>query len=239
MSNQPRPQPPVLLDTQDMARLLVVPNLRKPPTPQELSAFHARLAPIEMSAPSLHLQQHPSAKTVVLPRQKPEPAQPERQGREIHLSYGLPSLYAGCGLSLALCALLVPGLAPACTHVLCPWLTVAICLHALADGSPPWMGLGFLCAVGLPLVALFQHPLLVGLYLLVFAVFVSGRFWRALQGALFVLNSACLLGLLVALSLALFVDHPWAHLSVAGLFALGAAIVSSAARFTGLRLAIV
>jgi hypothetical protein len=228
-----------VLEMKDISRLLVVPSRKKPVSQTEMAAFNARLAPIEMSAPTVHLagclQKTPAAK-----QELAEPlisASTHREG--VHIPcWVLPGAYAACGLILLMCTLLVPDLIVPCVHVLSPVWSVALLLHALADGEPAWAWLGCLTGALLPFVLLVREPLFVCFYLAVFAAFASGRFWRTLHGPAFVLVCVCLFGLATACVLSVLADHPRAQLSVAALFALGAGIVSSAARFGKLHLSV-
>jgi hypothetical protein len=232
------------LETQEnIARLLVVPSSRRPATPHEVAAFNARLAPIEMHSPSLHLMQGFQKS---LPVSKPDPDHPPistiatpRKSLSLEIpGWFLPCIYAGVGTVLALCTLLVPHLLGPCAHILGPLWTAGVAVHALADGDSAWVWLGFLTALLLPFVLLVGHPLFACFYLLVFSAFVSGRFWRSLQGPAFILVCVCLFGLVTACALSLLAEHPHAQLSVGTGFSLGAAIVSSAARFGRLRLSV-
>ena len=239
------------LETQEnMARLLVVPSSRRPATPHEVAAFNARLAPIEMHTPTLHLMpgfQKPGTPTTTT---KSLLEQDQQQALTTSSAHGkkplafeipacfLPCVYAGCGIALALCTLLLPHFVTPCAHILGPIWTAGVALHALADGDPAWAWLGSLTALLLPFVLLIGHPIFLCFYLLVFSAFVSGRFWRSLQGPAFILVCVCLFGLVTASVLSLLADHPHAQLSVATGFSLGGAIVSSAARFGRLRLTV-
>jgi hypothetical protein len=223
------------IEVQDMARL-VVPSPRRVPTTREMAAFVARLAPIEMATGSVHLHQPSSflplrANSVKLP----EPVVPPAP-RQLTIQAGaVPAGYFACGLGLCLCNVLVPDGVVSCAHLLSPLWTLALAMHALAYGDPPWMWLGALVAVLLPFVLLVGDPLFAWFYLVVFAVFGSGRFWVSLQGPAFILVCACWFGLAAACVLGLLADHPRAHLCVAVFFALALAIVGSWARFGKLR----
>ena len=226
------------IEVHDLARLhplLVVPSAsRRPPvTPAELAVFHARLAPIEMAAPSLHLLHGEPSSSARPPLAAKADPDPPLAAPPLLAAYAVPGLYAACGLLLGLCNLLVPDGVGACVLVLCPAWTLALALHALADPDPAWRWLGLLSAQLLPFVVLLRDPLFVGFYLAVFAAFASGRFWAALHGPPFVLVCACWFGLLSACALSVLAPHPRAQLSVAVFFALAAAIVSSGARFPG------
>jgi hypothetical protein len=131
---------------------------------------------------------------------------------------------------------MVPDGVVGCAHLLTPIWTLAIGLHSLAFGEPFWMWLGGLAAVLLPFVLLLRDPLFAGFYLIVFAVFGSGRFWRTLQGPALILVCACWIGLCASLSLACLVEFPRAQICVAVLFAIILASVGSWARFGKLHL---
>ena len=51
----------ITIDHIQDARLLVIPSMRRIPTPKEMASFVTRLAPIEMAAPSLTSPPHPAA----------------------------------------------------------------------------------------------------------------------------------------------------------------------------------
>ena len=229
------------IEVHDMARLrplLVVPSAsRRPITAAELAVFNARLAPIEMAAPSLHLMQASTSECKPPLQARAESVVPPPRELQLPL-HALPALYAGCGLALCLCNLLVPDGVATCVQLLCPVWTVALALHALADPDPAWRCLGGLAALLLPFVLLVRDPLFVCFYLVVFAAFASGRIWVALHGPAFVLGCACWFGLVSACILSVLANHPRAQLSVAAFFALAAAILSSWARFGKLRLTV-
>lgn len=235
-----------VLEVKDIARLLVVPSRKKAVSPSDMAAFNARLAPIEMNAPTVHLvpgmQKHspafgPSSRMSDPSPSGVDPVPTRREAIELP-QWVLPSVYAGCGLVLSVCTLLVPGAFVPCMHALAPIWTGALLLHALADGDVAWLWLGCLTAALLPLVLLIAEPLFGCFYLIVFGAFASGRFWRSLHGPALILVAVCLFGLVVSCVLSVLADHSQAHLSVAVLFALGAAIASSMARFGKLRLSV-
>lgn len=215
------------IEVQDMANvhnLMVVPSPRRVPTAREMAAFVARLAPIEMAAPSISKQ---TAQRVQAPASHEDPV-----AKPAHVpGWAIPLGYLSCGLVLFLCGLLIPdGLAP-CAHVLTPPWTLTVAAHALALHEPVWAWLGLLVACLLPFVLLLQDPLFLGFYLLILAAFGTGRFWHALQGPPLVLVCAGWLGLLASCVLSLLAEHPRAQLTVAAFFAVSSTIVASGARF--------
>lgn len=232
------------LENQDsIARLMVVPSSRRPATPHEVAAFNARLAPIEMHTPSLHLvpgfQKQPANNNKLPSSQDHHELPTSKKSLAFDIpAWILPSVYAGCGFVLGLCTFLLPHHIGICVYALLPFWTLALALHALADGDPAWAWLGLLTALFLPFVVLVGHPLFACFYLLVFTAFVSGRFWRSMHGPALILICVCLFGLATANILSVLADHPHAQLSVATGFSLGAAIVSSAFRFGKLRLSV-
>lgn len=233
-----------VLEVKDISsRLLVVPSRKKPVTSSEMAAFNARLAPIEMNAPSVHLVAGLQKQPLAIPGPpvpgKGEPIEPAPKPLSIDVPrFALPLGYGMCGLILALCTLLSPDSVVACTQVLCPLWTLVLALHALADGEIIHIWLGCLTAALLPVILLVRDPLFVCFYLLVFGGFASGRFWRSLHGFAFVGLCISLFGLVTACVLSVLADHPRAQLSVAAVFALGVAVVSSATRFKSLRLTV-
>ena len=213
-------------DLANVHNLLVVPSPRRVPTAKEMAAFVARLAPIEMATPSISssTKQQVSASSKTGPCEEP-PKQQALQG------WAIPLGYAGCGLLLFLCSVLVPdGLVP-CAHILTPVWTPTLAAHALALSDPVWAWSGLLVACLLPFVLLLRNALFLGFYLLALAAFGSGKFWQALKGPPFILACVCWLGLLVSCGLAFLADHPRAQLTVATFFALASAVVTSSARF--------
>lgn len=236
------------LEVKDISsRLLVIPSARKKPpvSANEMAAFNARLAPIEMSTPTVHLLVPGLQKTPILPvtggkpenNSEPMISIARQQGSSIDIpNYVLPGAYALFGLSLSLCTLLTPEYVVTCMHILCPAWTATLLLHALADGDLTWAWLGGITGALLPFVLLLRDPLFVCFYLVVFAVFATGKFWQSMRGPPFVLVCVCLFGLLTSCVLSVFADHPRAQLSIAAVFSLGSAIVSSFSRFGKLHL---
>ncbi len=222
------------IEVADMAtvhNLLVVPSPRRVPTAKEMAAFVARLAPIEMAAPSISA----TARTHAHPPAGKEPDPPPHPSKPVALpAWAIPLAYLACGLALFLCSLLVPDGLAVCAHVLTPPWTLALAAHALATHDPAWLWLGLLVACLLPCVLLLRDPLFLGFYLFVFAAFGTGRFWQALQGPPFILVCVAWFGLLASAALAVLADHPRAQLSAAAFFALSGACVASGARFGGL-----
>lgn len=215
-------------DVANMHHMFVVPSPRRMPSAKEVAAFVARLAPIEMATPTISsaTRQHPPAQINDQLAREPDPGKPlSVQG------WAIPLAYLACGLLLLLCSLLVPDGLVACAHVLVPPWTLTLALHALAVGDPTWLFLALLVISLLPYVLLLQDSLFLAFYLLVFAVFGSGRFWQVLQGPPFVLVCVAWFGLLCSCVLALFANHPRAQLSAAAGFALASAAVTSASRF--------
>ena len=232
------------IEVQDMARvhsLLVVPSPRRIPTSKEMAAFVSRLAPIEMAAPSLTACMSSSSKQhAILPAHQHHHHQADPQaGSQTSCSgpavtvqgWAIPLAYAGCGMLLCLCNILVPDGIVACAHVLAPAWTLTLALHALASNDPVWLWLGALVALLLPFVLLLRDPLFACFYLLAFAGFGSGRFWHTLQGPAFILACVSWFGLATGCVMTVLADQPRAQLSVAAFFALASAIVTSAARF--------
>lgn len=224
------------IEVQDMATvqsLLVMPSQhRRPATPHEMAAFVSRLAPIEMSAPSI------SSSAV---QGKANTGKDEQQGRPSPSpkplsvpGWAVPVGYTTCGCLLCLCNILVPHGLVACGHVLCPAWTLTLAAHAVAEGENVWLWFGTLVGLLWPFVVLLRDTLFVGFYLLVVAAYGSGRFWLALRGPAFVAVCGCWFGLGAACVLAALSDHPRAQLSVAAFLSLACAVVSSACRFRGL-----
>lgn len=222
------------MEVQDMARLLVVPSSRRPIPAAELAAFNARLAPIEMAAPSLHLLPPASGKVGGCksgPQANPSPDTPAPDSVRKSPPYLISACYIGVGLVLCLCNVLVPDGLVTCMHLLCPVWTLGLAFQSLAEPDRAWAWLGWLTILLLPIVLLLHDVLFLGFYLAVFTVFASGRFWQILHGPAFVLVCVCWFGLAAACASGAFVQHPRAQLCVAISFALAAAIVSSAVRF--------
>lgn len=211
-------------DMEAMQSLLVMPSQHRPPSSREMAAFASRLAPIEMSAPSISAGASHPAKP---PRE--EARAPQKQ-LAVH-GWSIPLAYAACGLALCLCNVLVPHGLVACAHALCPLWTLALAAHAVASNEPAWLWFGALVGLLLPFVLLVKDALFVGFYLVVVAAFGSGRFWLALHGPAFLAVCVGWFGLGAACVLAVLSEHPRAQLSVAAFFALACAIVSSACRF--------
>ena len=229
----------VALEVQDLSRvhtLLVVPSPRRAPTVREMTAFVSRLAPIEMAAASISScssHQHSQAKPA-------EPLQTDQSMANSSKPFAvrgwiIPLVYVNCGLVLCLCNVLVPDGITACAHVLGPPWTLALALQAVArhgdDEGGCLLWLGALVGTLLPFVLLVRDPLFLCFYLLAFAAFSGGRFWRALQGPPFVLVCVCWFGLITGCVLSVLAQHPRAQLAIAAFFALALAITSSGARF--------
>jgi hypothetical protein len=231
-----------VIEVHDMARvhsLLVVPSPRgKQVLGQHAQQeFHARLAPIEMAAPSLHLQPMGGKASLPAVPEKAALVEPLASSKPRAVpAFGLPLVYALCGLTLCLCNFLVPHGVIACAHLLSPAWTLALALHALAEPDRVWAWLGALTIFLLPVTLLLRHSLFVCFYLTVLAIFGSGRFWQALHGPPFVLVCVCWFGLATSCALAFLAEHPHAQLAVATFFAIAAIVVSSAARFGRLHL---
>jgi hypothetical protein len=214
--------------------LLVVPSPRRVPSAKEMAAFVSRLAPIEMAAASIHMQAPMLArgKTSPAPSATPVPADPFPSSKQQTVQgWKIPLVYTVCGLVMCLCNLLVPDGIIACAHLLCPLWTVALAVHAVAYGDLAWMWLGILTGLLLPFTLLQRDPFCVDFYLVVFAVFGTGRFWENLHGFPFFIVCVCCFGLGTSCVLSVFTDHPRAQITVAAFFALSAAVASSACRF--------
>ena len=235
-----------VIEMQDVAHvqnMMVMPTGRRMPSNSEIAAFNTRLAPIEMAAPSLHLQHafplngkgRPSS---VVPNEQSAET-PEARGVQVHAKYLIPLCYAACGLILCLCNLLVPDGVGTVGLLLCPVWTLVLTLQAVADADPACIWLGSLLIVLYPFMLLGRTPLLLMVYLVVFAAFAGGKFWQGLHGPPFVLVCVCWFGLATSVALGIIAEHPRAQLSVATFFALALAIISSGARFGQLRLAVI
>ena len=227
------------MEVHDMARvrsLLVMPSPRRqgslaPP----LQEFHARLAPIEMAASSLHLQPACHKQPIVLPVEKAV-LEPSASKPRVVPAFALPLTYSLCGLALCLCNIMAPHAVVACAHLLSPVWTLALALQALAEPDRAWAWLGALTILLLPVTLLLRHLLFVCFYLVVLVVFGSGRFWQALHGLPFVIVCVCWFGLATSCALALLAEHPRAQLAVAIFFSVVAVVVGNAARFGTLHL---
>lgn len=146
--------------------------------------------------------------------------------------WATPGGYAFCGLGLGLCNLLAPGYIQTCAHVLCPVWTLALALHIVGHPAHPqdsaWVWSGVLTLLLLPFVILVAAPLFVGFYLLVFAAFSSGLFWRRLHGAAFILAWVCWGGLLLSCGLSAGVGLPPSmHLCIAAFFSISLGVIGS------------
>ena len=228
-----------VIEVHDLARvhsLLVVPSPRRQVSLPQLQEFNARLAPIEMAAPSIHLQ--PAGhKAAALPT-VPEKTVLEPLGNKPRTvpAFALPLAYSLCGLTLCLCDILVPHAVVACAHLLSPVWSLALALQALAEPDRVWTWLGALTILLLPATLLLRHLLFACFYLVVLAVFGSGRFWQTLHGPPFVVVCVCWFGLATSCALALLAEHPRAQLAVATFFAIVAVVVGSAVRYGRLHL---
>lgn len=235
------------LEVKDMSRMLklVMPSPRTQP-PRPIAPHH--LAPIEMMARSIQFQPGtllnlqlggnkpalavpPSASVAVsiAPHRDPDPP--------LVLSFLIPAWavpggYTLCGLGLGLCNLIAPGYMQSCAHLLCPLWSLSIGLHILCVSQQPvsgevWGWAGVLTLLLLPFVIMIAAPIFVGFYLLVFAAFASGMFWKHLHGAHFILLWFCWAGLVVACALSVGVQQPYMHLSVASFFSISIGVLNS------------
>ena len=146
--------------------------------------------------------------------------------------WATPGGYAICGLGLGLCNLLAPGYIQTCAHLLCPVWTLSLALHIVGNPAhshdSAWVWSGVLTLLLLPFVILVGSPLFVGFYLLVFAAFSSGLFWRRLHGAAFILAWVCWGGLLLSCGLSVGVGLPPAmHLCIAAFFSISLGVIGS------------
>ena len=232
------------LEVQDMQRvqsLFVMPTRGQPPSqPASNHTTHhtARLAPIEMMAPSLHL--NPKASPPVIPAgggvcgggSRPSPAALfDYQSVLVAYLWVVPVGYILCGLWTCTCTLMAPGYIHVCGHLLCPIWTLVLGLHAaafLALDGPVWAWGGVLVATLFPFVVQLSHARFTSFYFLVFAAFASGRFWQTLHGVAFLAVGVCWFGLLSACVLsAIIEDHHRIQLGIVGFFAIAAASISS------------
>jgi hypothetical protein len=233
------------LEVKDMSSMLrlVMPSPRalRPHAPPACSL--SNLAPIEMLARSIHFQGSAPARPVVgkpCPKTEPAPSvsigihplEPVASVLFTAPAWAIPGGYALCGLGLGLCNLIAPGYIQSCAHLLCPLWTLALALHTMCVSLQPgsgevWAWGGVLTVLLLPFVIMVAAPAFVGFYLLVFSAFVSGMFWRRLQGAHFILVWVCWGGLLLACTLSVGVAQPYMHLCVATFFAISLGILNS------------
>lgn len=143
----------------------------------------------------------------------------------------VPVGYACCGLALCLCHVLAPGYVQQGGILLAPPWTLVLALHAVAQNDAVWFWLGLCTALLLPSAIILAHHdlLFAGFYLVVFAVFASGRFWQTLHGPPFLLVSLCWFGLAssLALGIAMQDHHPGSQFAAAAFFALAAGSVSA------------
>jgi hypothetical protein len=234
----------ITIDHIQDARLLVIPSMRRIPTPKEMASFVTRLAPIEMAAPSLTspptLPLSTPRGALVLPLHNnnsdptkasaSQPLSTAAVGQSIQ-GWTIPLAYVACGLGLCLCNILVPDGIVGCLHILCPIWTLVLGLHAaafLALDGPVWAWGGVLVATLFPFVVQLSHASFTSFYFLVFAAFASGRFWQTLHGVAFLAVGVCWFGLLSACVLsAIIEDHHRIQLGIVGFFAIAAASISS------------
>jgi hypothetical protein len=213
-------------------RCLVMPSPRSHVPPQSL------LVPLELSTrsiqfpslsacfnggkacPSISLSVAPAAPAADTPKQ-PEPLLvPGWLGQGV---------YVVCGLLMGLCNLVAPDYIQSCAHFLCPAWSLALLLHVAACSSrgEVWVWAGLMTWLLLPFVILVASPLFVGFYLLVFAIFSSGAFWRRLQGVQFILAWFCWAGFVLACGLGLGSVPVHMHLSVAAFFSISLGVLTS------------
>lgn len=150
-------------------------------------------------------------------------------------SWVTPLGYAFCGLGMGLCNLISPSNIQICAHVLCPLWSLALGLH-IASGAQQlqkraydscWVWTGGLTLMFLPFVIVIGSPLFVGFYLLVFALFSSGMFWKRLQGVPFILSWFCWGGFLFMCTLGLGAGLPLQmHLCVAAFFSISLGVLN-------------
>ena len=149
--------------------------------------------------------------------------------------WATPVGYALCGLGMGLCNLLCPGYIQACAHILCPVWSLSLGLH-IASGAQQlqkrahdscWVWTGVLTLMLLPFVIVIGSSLFVFFYLLVFAAFSSGTFWKRLQGVPFILSWFCWGGFLFVCALGLGVAlPPQMHLCVAAFFSISLGVLN-------------
>jgi hypothetical protein len=218
-------EPAIEVKDPSRIRCLIVPacpNTRSPPNRQP--------GPLEMATRSI---QFPTTSTAALMKAAPSSCilsvDPVAAPPGLLVpGWFVQAGYAFCGLAFGLCNLIAPGYIQACAHLLCPVWTLALTLHIITVQSEPgraWGGILTLCL--LPFVILVGSSLFVGFYLLVFAVFASGMFWRRLQGAHFLLVWLCWAGFFLACGLGFGTVPVQMHLSVAAFFAIAIGILNS------------
>ena len=211
----------------------------------------SRLAPIEMMTPSIHMVL--KAGPPIIPKhsgghgsvgmndnglQLLGSSSGAVGGRIMDCSRTMPPLwvipvgYVLSAMWFSTCTLMAPGYLHVCGHTLCPaWTAVVLC-HAMAFlvvwGDSTWACFGLLVALLFPCVVVMASTAVVTMYLLVFAGFASGYFWKTLHGAPFLAVCVCWFALLSGLILSLCVrEHAMVQVGVIGLFALAVAAITS------------
>lgn len=218
---------------------------------QQPSQCASRLAPIEMMAPSIHMVFKAGVAAVMMPTTassskhsggQPHHCQPSQKALPATLDlpraippplWFIPVGYVLCAAWFSTCTLMAPGYLHVCGHTLCPaWTCVLLCHSAaflLVWGDSAWACYGLLVACLFPCVVVLSSAAVVALYLLVFAAFASGCFWRTLHGPAFLAACVCWFALLSGFILSLCVrEHVTVQLGVMGLFALTVACIASA-----------
>jgi len=134
----------------------------------------------------------------------------------------IPMIYLHCGLISCLCNLIAPYWTLQCGRFLCPFWSVGILMHASThSGVYLWWGLAIMSLY--PYVIEMSDGLFGILYILLFAGFASGRFWRDQRGVALILVCACWIGILGALVWTVLLDptrNMAPPLTLAGFFAI-------------------
>lgn len=203
----------------------------------------SRLAPIEMMAPSIHMVL--KAGPPVIPKHSPHhlvassaAATPSMTGALIDGPTLVPPLwvipvgYILSAIWFSTCTLMAPGYLHVCGHTLCPlWGVVLLCHAAMfyvVFGDTTWACFGLLVLALFPSVVVASNSWVVSLYILVFAAFASGHFWKTLHGLAFIAVCVCWFALLSVFVLRAFVqEHMLVQMGLMGLFALAIAVIVS------------
>ena len=181
---------------------------------------------LELGIPSISFSNPSSIKHVTPPSQVVESSQIQASSM-VNKSDAWPYLYGWhvplgyiiSSLLISLCNIIAPLWIYHCAFLVCPVWSISLGLHALLyQGMFMWYSA--LLLILYPLVVFFREPFLLIIYILLFSIFSTWKFWNHRQGPCFILVCVCWGGIIAGCIWAVFSVDPKPQLTVSGFCAI-------------------
>jgi len=203
-------------DTSKISCLLVPGQYRSTPNPSSRIPTH-----LELGIPSISFSNPPSIKNIVPPSpvidslSVPPSILLKTDNSPFVYGWHIPLGYIISSLLISLCNIIAPTWIYNCAFLVCPIWSISLGLHALLQqGVFVWYSIVLLLLY--PFIVFRQEVFLLNIYIILFSIFSTWKFWNHRQGPYFILICVCWVGIMTGCIWTIFSVDPKPQLTVAG-----------------------